>query len=400
MTNIDQIARTWSLRAVVAAGLLMTAGCDAKGPNQATGAAVEDKPVPPGVIRVTDEEMQSAGIQTEAVVRSDFRMVRTFPGTVVPNEHALANITTLVRGRVVDVYVDLGQEVKSGALLAILYSAELGMAQSSYLKAKAKLYVAERAYQRAQSLLEEKVIGLAEAQRREGEMISLRAEEREAQDRLRLLGMSDEQIQQLDRDQKIRSYVPITAPFDSRVIGRNLTKGEVVEVTEKLFVVADLSDVWVLASIPEKDIPFIKHQGAPGPSQVVEVLVNAYPDEIFHGKVTYVGDVLDARSRTMNLRLELPNAERKLKPEMYATIRVYSAPEKDVLTVSESAIQRDRERKFVFVQRDPHTFELREVKLGESDGQMVKVLDGILEGEAVVTKGAFVLKSELLGEQI
>jgi cobalt-zinc-cadmium efflux system membrane fusion protein len=133
---------------------------------------------------------------------------------------------------------------------------------------------------------------------------------------------------------------------------------------------------------------------------MVEVLINAYPDEVFHGKVTYVGDVLDVKTRTMNLRLELPNAERKLKPEMYATIRVYSTPEKDILAVPESAIQRDRERKFVFVQRDPHTFELRDVKLGESDGQMVKVLDGLLEGEAVVTKGAFVLKSELLGEHI
>ena len=400
MTKMKHNVQAWSLWAALVAGFMMTAGCDGKGPNQATGAAVEDKKAQPGVIRVTDEEMRSAGIQTEPVVRSDFHMVRTFPGTVVPNEHALANITTLLRGREVDVYVDLGQEVKSGALLAILYSAELGMAQSSFLKAKAKLYVAERAYQRARSLLEEKVIGLAEAQRREGEMISLRAEEREAQDRLRLLGMTEEHIQQLDRDQKIRSYVPITAPFDSRVIARNLTKGEVVEVTEKLFTVADLSDVWVLANIPEKDIPFIKHQGSSGPSQVVEVLVNAYPDEVFHGKVTYVGDVLDAKTRTMNLRLELPNAERKLKPEMYATIRVYSTPEKDVLAVPESAIQRDRERKFVFVQRDPHTFELREVRLGESDGQMVKILDGLLDGEAVVTKGAFVLKSELLGEQI
>ena len=96
MTNMKHNLQAWSLWAALVAGFLMTAGCDGKGPNQATGAAVEDKKAQPGVIRVTDEEMRSAGIQTEPVVRSDFHMVRTFPGTVVPNEHALANITTLV----------------------------------------------------------------------------------------------------------------------------------------------------------------------------------------------------------------------------------------------------------------------------------------------------------------
>jgi cobalt-zinc-cadmium efflux system membrane fusion protein len=277
------------------------------------------------------------------------------------------------------------------------------MAQSAYLKAAAKLYVAERAYERAKMLLREKVIGLAEAQRREGEMLSLRAEKREAEDRLRLLGMTEEQITKLNREHKMLSYVPITAPFDGRVIARNLTKGEVVEVTEKLFTVADLSEVWVLANIPEKDITFIRADAGSersGVEQLVEVLVTAYPGEVFHGKVTYVGDVLDVATRTMNLRLELPNPHRKLKPEMYATIRVYSLPERNVLMVPESAVQRERDRRFVFVQRDLQTFEARDVVLAESNGDVVKVLDGLQEGELIVVKGAYVLKSELLSDQI
>jgi cobalt-zinc-cadmium efflux system membrane fusion protein len=331
--------------------------------------------------------------------RLEYRSHRDFPGTVTPNQHALADITALVRGRVIDVYADLGQEVKAGSLLALLYSGELGMAQSAYLKAGAKLYVTERAYRRAQLLLKEKVIGLAEAQRREGEMISTRAEKRESHDRLLLLGMTEEEIRKMDRDQTIRSYVPILAPFDGRVINRNLTKGEVVETTEKLFAVADLSEVWVLGNIPEKDIPFIRQEGG-GPDQKIEILLNAYPNEVFHGKITYVGDVLEARTRTMNLRIEVPNPDRKLKPEMFATIRVYSEPEKNVLAVPEQAIQRERDRKFVFVQRDQDTFEVRNVTLGESNGEVVKVLDGLREGEQVVTAGAFILKSELLGEQL
>ncbi|MGB4896291.1 MAG: efflux RND transporter periplasmic adaptor subunit, partial [Nitrospira sp.] len=158
--------------------LLALSGCDGPPPN-ATGA----NPPPSAdksLVRLTTEEIKSAGIIVQPVTRSEFRTIRDFPGTVEPNEHALAEITTLVRGRVIDVYADLGREVKGGTLLALLYSSELGMAQSAYLKATAKLNVAERAFRRAELLLKEKVIGVAELQRREGEMLSLRAELREA----------------------------------------------------------------------------------------------------------------------------------------------------------------------------------------------------------------------------
>ncbi|HEU4686122.1 MAG TPA: efflux RND transporter periplasmic adaptor subunit [Nitrospira sp.] len=351
-------------------------------------------------VTLTPEEVERGEIVVHPVSKGEFRVHRDFPATVVPNHHAMAQITALVRGRVIDVYADYGQQVKAGEPLALLYSGDLGMAQAAYLSSGAKLYVAEKAFERAKVLLKEKVIGLAELQRREGQMLSMQAERREAQNRLRLLGMTDEQIDQLDRDHKIRSYVPITAPFDSRVIQRNITKGEVVEVTEKLFTVADLSEVWVLANIPEKDIPFIRASERQDGEHVVEVRVNAYPDEVFHGTVTYVGDVLDVATRTMNLRVEVPNPDRKLKPEMYATVRVYSPVERDVLTVPETAIQRDRERQYVFVRRDDQTFEARDIRIGVSNGDVVTVLDGLRQGEQVVTNGGFILKSELLGEQL
>ena len=188
-----------------------------------------------------------------------------------------------------DVYVDLGQQVKGGDLLAIMYSSDLGMAQSAYLKARAKLYVAERAAERAKMLLREKVIGLAESQRRQGEMLSLRAEKREAEDRLRLLGMTEELITKLTDEQKILSYVPITAPFDGRVIARNLTKGEVVEVTDKLFTVPTCQRLGGPADIPERTFPSFARiprlLTRPGWTISVEVLLTAYPDEVFHGKV-------------------------------------------------------------------------------------------------------------------
>src|SRR5215831_17340378 len=311
LSTFPRIA-SWLLMACFA--LFLLTGCNSAAEESATQKTAK-KPHETGLVTLTQEEIRSGAIVIEPAVRGEFKVHRDFPATVVPDHRTTAEITALVRGRVVDVYADLGQQVKADDLLAILYSSDLGMAQSTYLKAGAKVFVAERAFERAKMLLQEKVIGLAEAQRRQGEMLSLRAEKREAEDRLRLLGMSEEQITKLNKDQKIVSYVPITAPFDGRVIARNLTKGEVVEVTEKLFTVADLSEVWVLANIPEKDITFIRADAGTdksGVDQLVEVLLTAYPGEVFHGTVTYVGDVLDVATRTMRLRLELPNPHRKL----------------------------------------------------------------------------------------
>jgi cobalt-zinc-cadmium efflux system membrane fusion protein len=376
----------------------LQAGCDGA-PTDAV--AVKSPAAAPlaGIVTLPAEESSRVGLVVQPATRSDFRTYREFPAIVQPNQRNMADITTLVRGRVVDVYADLGQQVDANALLAILYSSELGLAQSGYLKARAKLHVAEQAYARAKFLLQEKVIGEAEAQRRQAELLSMQAEANEGRDRLKLLGMSDDEFRRLDRSREIRSHVPIVAPFAGRIIGRNLTRGEVVETTEKLFVIADLSEVWVRANIPEKDIPFVHSVHASGGTQA-DVRINAYPREIFKGTITYVGDVLDPATRTMQLRLELPNPEGRLKPEMFATIRLFSESQPDRLAVPESALQRDQDRTFVFVQRGPTEYEVRDVQIGESNGTLTSILGGLTEGEPVVTHGAFVLKSELLKKQV
>lgn len=370
------------------------AGCD-RAPAPAAESEPKRSSETTNLVRLPPDEVTRSGVTVEPVQRTAFRTYRTFPGVVRPNENALANITTLVRGRVAEVHADLGQMVKAKQLLAVLHSGDLGLAQSAYLKARARRHVAEQAYQRAQFLYKEKVIGQAEAQRREGEMISIRAEAQEALEGLRLLGMDDKEIRSLERTQTIRSQVPIVAPFAGRVIARDLTKGELVETTHKLFVVADLSMVWVVANVSEKDVSYVQRATAV-PNQPVEVSVAAYPNDMFKGTVAYVGDVLDTATRTMQVRLVLENSSGRLKPEMFATIRVSSEPAADVLVVPEAAVQHDRDRSFVFVQKEPGVFESRTIKLGEKNGTFAEILDGVQEGEVVVKEGAFTLKSELL----
>ena len=372
-------------------------GCD-RAPTPAGESGPKRSPDGALLVRLLPEQLTRSGVTVEPVGRTAFRTYRTFPGVVRPNEHALANITTLVRGRVAEVYGELGQAVVPNTLLAVLHSSDLGLAQSAYLKARARRHVAEQAYQRAEYLFKEKVIGQAEAQRREGEMISIRAEAQEAREGLRLLGLDDKEIRTLERTQTIRSQISIVAPFAGRVIERNLTKGEVVETTRKLFVVADLSTVWVVGNVSEKDISYL-HSATAVPNQPVEVHVAAYPDEVFHGIVSYVSDVLDTATRTMQVRLTLANPTGRLKPEMFATIRVLSNPEPDAITIPKAAVLQDRGESVVFVRVNEQEFGRRVVHIAEQNDKHVHVLDGLTEGEEVVVAGAYLLKSELARQQ-
>ena len=368
-------------------GLGSLTGC-AKESDETPGVKPTVATAGPRLVRLKPEAAAAAGVEVRPVTRGAFRIHRDFPATVQPNKNKLAEVTTLVRGRATDVYVDVGADVQGGALLAKLYSSDLGLAQSTYLKTAAKLHESELAYERAKSLFEDKAISLAELQKREAEVKSARAEAREARDRLQVLGMHEPDIQRLDREHQIQSSVSIAAPFAGRVIARNLAKGEVVETHHELFTVADLSEVWVVANIPEKDVRLIRRD------QTVEIRLAAYPQEVFQGTITYVGDVLDPATRTMQLRVTAPNRGGRLKPEMFATVRVYTNTVPDALTVPMASVQRDQGQAFVFVQTEPGSFETRAVQLGDESEDVVKVSNGLREGELLVVKGAFALKSE------
>ncbi len=364
------------------------AGCDRDpvappSPDRPAGRAAK------GVVHLTEAEVVRAGIEVVPVKKEPFTLHREFPATIHANENELAEVTTLIRGRVVEVLVDVGKDVKKGERLALLDSADLGMAEGLYLKTAARQHEARLAYERATNLHEHRAISLAELQRREAEMKTAQADAREAMHRLTLLGVPDQEIQRLEREQTIRSDVAIRAPFAGRVILRNITRGEVVETSRHCFTIADLSDVWVVASVPEKDVRFIH------PDMTVHVVVAAYPHGLFSGRMTYISDVLDQATRTMRIRVTVPNPERVLKPEMFAMVRVDASPEPDVLAVPLAAVQQEGGGTVVFVRQPEQRFELRRVRLGEEQDGKVIVLEGLRDGEGVVVKGAFAIKSEL-----
>ena len=147
--------------------------------------------------------------------------------------------------------------------------------------------------------------------------------------------------------------------------------------------------MWVVGNVPEKDVQFIRKD------QKVNVIVSAYPHAIVGGIITYVGDMLDPATRTMSLRVTVSNPDRLLKPEMFAIVSVFATSNPDALSIPLAAVHDGAAGKMVFVQRGTGTFEARTVKLGNEEGDMVRVLEGVKAGEQVVTKGSFALKSEM-----
>jgi cobalt-zinc-cadmium efflux system membrane fusion protein len=362
-------------------------GC--KGEN-----GTEAKTAPPAkqrlsVVQLSPAAMKEADLEFEAVKLQLYRGKLQAPGLVKADETRLVDVGSLVPGRVIEVNVVVGARVIPGQIMARVDSTELGLAQSDYLKAQARLSVAERALDRAQQLLEAKVIGTGEYQRREGETLVARAEHRAAADRLMLLGMTQPEMGLLAREQRINSKAAIRSPLEGTVIKRNVTMGEVIDPKTVLFVVADLRRIWVLADVHEKDIPLVQ-LGLP-----VEIQVAPYPDQTFRGVVVHIGEVIEPATRTVKVRTEVPNPDGRLKPEMFATIGIETTAQELVLTIPAAAVQRDKGYTIVFVQAAPDKFEPRKVMVGVAADGRVPVLQGLKEGERIVTKGAFTLKSEM-----
>ena len=164
-----------------------------------------------------------------------------------------------------------------------------------------------------------------------------------------------------------------------------------------MFVIADLSSLWVIADVPERDIPKIKK------GQRVAITVSPYPEKVFSGKIGYISETIDPETRTIKVRAAVENPGRILKPEMFAAIKISTMEKEKVLAIPASAIQREGENTIVFISRGKNTFEKRIVSIGPEVDGFHQVLSGLKEGESVVTKGAFTLKSEalkgLMGEE-
>lgn len=328
----------------------------------------------------------TAAVEVGKAALTDVREVQRVPGRVEVDDTRMARVGAPVAGRITDLQMKVGDVVRRGQVLATLNSTDLSTAQLAYLKARSEHLLAARAAGRAQQLQQADVIGTAEVQRREAELTQRQAELNAARGQLRVLGMSEEAISRLAESGTITSVSNIMASVSGTVIERKVTEGQVVQPADALALVADLSQVWVVADVPEQTA---------GPLRVGEAVVveiPALPDRRIEGRLAFVSPTVNPETRTVRARLDLDNAERLYRPAMLASVVIKGKHEKR-LTVPLDAIVREDNRDHVFVPA-PGGFRLQPVTLGvEYEGRRV-VASGLRAGDGVVLRGAFHLNNE------
>ncbi|MBP1148384.1 MULTISPECIES: efflux RND transporter periplasmic adaptor subunit [Methylocaldum] len=332
-------------------------------------------------------------LKIEPVTSTEIGETLHLPGRVTLNEHRVARVGPSVTGRVTNVMAFIGQNVRQGERLATINSTELSIAQAAYLKAKTQMNLHRLAVDRARRLLKADVISRAELTERESELTEVEVEVRASADQLAVMGMSENAIQRLSNSGQIDSVIPVTATLSGTVIEREISIGQIVQPADDLFTIADLSEVWVVAEAPEQKAYLVEIGGR------AEVQIPALPGQKITGKVIYVADIVNPSTRTVTVRMELENPERKIKPEMLATMVIHR-PRITSLNIPAKAVVRTGDRDYVFVHATEDQFVLTPVSLGPDLGGLRRVIAGLTEGQRIVVDGAFHLNNERIRKEL
>jgi RND family efflux transporter MFP subunit len=357
-------------------------------------ACQPERPVPeraqraegPRAIRLSSEALAAAGLEIVTASRADFRPSAPAAGFVTPDARRSVTVRTPAEGRVVRVAVDAGARVRTGETLFIIESSEASAALSRHTAAVGREDVAREALQRAEGLLAIDAISRSETERRRVDAEAAAAEARAARQDLRRLGVDPTR-----QDGRLE----VVAPMRGTVLELSAVEGGLVERDTPLAVVGDLSRVWALVEVP------VAAAGAVEPASEVEVRSPALPGAVFAGRVGLVEPVVSATTARLRVRIVLDNAGGELRPGLFVSTELPLAePPIEGTAVPNDAIQRFSGMSAVFLETGPGTFELRPVETGREAGGRVEVRRGLREGERVVARGSFVLKSELLKSSI
>ena len=346
-------------------------------------------------LTVAPDAAARAGVKVEAVGEqlNEGAAAQSAAGVVQANAYRSTPVVSLVAGRVASVAAEAGQTVRRGQTLAVVLSDELAEAQSKYLSTQAELEEHHKHHHRTAQLVE---IGAASREEFEQSAAMLKKSEAEAaaqRQRLLLLGLTPQRVEALRAPAQVSSEVALAAPVSGTVVSRAVNPGEVVEANRELLRVADLSNVWVVAQVFERDLArVVVGSGA-------SVTSGAYPGRVFRGRVAYVDPQLDAATRTAQVRVEIANPAQALKLGMFVGVAfgALGTAEATAPTVPASAVQNLGGRTVVFLATaDPATFVLRPVRLGAEASGRFAVLEGLAVGDRVVTEGSFLLRAEWL----
>ena len=355
----------------------------------------------------TPESAQSHAIETETVALSPIAGVIPATGKILVTEDRMANIGPVHEGRIVRLYAGQGSNVRRGQKLADLESADIDQAEADYLKALAdyenarrtsvaEVKLAQATYDRTKMLFEKTITAGKNLQAAEHDLevakasaessvAGTRAALEAARRGLLILGLKESDIDSLaSKPGRVAAVFSLTSPIAGVVVERNATIGATVGSDANLFKIIDISRVWIDANVFEKDLDRVKR------GQGVKVSVPAFPGSNFTGTVILISSVVDPETRTVKVRTEVPNADGRLKPDMFANVQIITEVHRNSISIPQSAVLNDDGKTVVFI-TDGSAYKKLVVTTGMQDGDRIEIIEGLAAGDKVVVKGNYLL---------
>ncbi|GBF49602.1 efflux pump protein [Leptospira ryugenii] len=327
----------------------------------------------------------------ERAVEEDLQL----PGTVSYDMNNVAKVGSRVNGRILSVFVKEGDRVKKGAPLASIQSVELGTTEANYLKARARLEALKVQADRAKELYEKKVTSAKEYEMSLMDYKSVKAEMETSRNALENLGLNDSEISNLEAGKYNSKNLFIRSPISGTVTVREAIIGQAVNARDNLFTVADLSVLWINLEVFEKDLNSLRKG-----NEAKVIPIGGTIDDAVKAVVSYVSDVIDPVKKTAEIRLEVRNANGRLRPGQSVTANVKGMVAENlrnkIKVIPMDSVHKIEGETFVFVKNMDASFSAKKVGLGKSYEDWVEILTGLDGNEAIVKDGSFVLKSEYL----
>ena len=337
-------------------------------------------------IELTPEEIKGIGLETALATAGIVNVNISLPGEIRVNQDQMAHVVPRVEGVVTEVKKKLGDTVIAGEIIAVIESQSLADAKAGYLAAVERHKMAKLSFDREEKLWKEKISSEQDYLQKKQALTEASIAKRAAEQKLHAIGFDESYLKDLasESDQLLTKF-EIKAPFNGTIIKKHIVLGELVGTESAVYIVADLSSVWIDLQVYPKDLSSIK-KGL----QVVISANSEIPDA--KGIISYVGPILGTESRTALARVVLANDSGVFRPGLFITAQVAASKTQAKVVVPTSAIQSLGGKKCVFT-KDAHGFEPAFVEIGLANKDQVEILSGLAVGQEYVTKGAFSLKS-------
>jgi len=359
-------------------------------PSAAASPPIRNTPLADVVVPLSQDAVERARIVVAPVARGTSATEIRLPGVVEPNAYRQVVVTPLVAGRVTKVGPALGDRVRRGQTLAEIYSPALTEAQTRYVSAQAMLDAHDRELRRTQKLVEIGAASRQELEKIHAEHAAQTAAVESARSQLELLGVSASAREKTAPGHNLSATTNVPAPIDGVVTERGANVGLNVDSATKLFTVIDLSTVWVVANLYERDFSRVRVGGE------AVMTTSARPDVTLRGRVSYIDPQVSADTRTAKVRIEVPNPGGELRLGMYVDVVVAGASGTSGPGVPRDAVQNVGDRTVVYLAnpKEPGKFIEREVRLAPTSGEQIEVVSGLQPGDVVVTEGSFFVRAE------